>query len=337
MAKKIGVILSGCGVYDGAEIHESVITLLAIDRHGAEAVCMAPNITADARGQPPDRRSGRRETRNVLVESARIARGKIRDLATVTAAELDALILPGGFGAAKNLCDFAVNGPDCSVNPEVARLVRQMDAAKPVAAVCIAPALLASVLGGQAPDADHRHRRRHRRRSRAMGASTSPARSASSWSTRPQARLHPGLHAGRTNLRSGGRHRADGGEAPGDGVGEIPRRSFVAPRDDRICGCAPSRLRVLFGRVGAYNRRVDPTPSPGPPAGARRPGSGPPAPGTWWWSAAASPAPGSCRSPPVRGMGCCSSSRGTSPPAPPPAPPSWSTAACATSSRRASA
>ena len=86
------------------------------------------------------------ETRNVLVESARIARGEIRDLAEVGAAELDALIFPGGFGAAKNLCDFAVRGPEAQVNPEVARLTREMMAAKkPVAAVCIAPAMIAVI------------------------------------------------------------------------------------------------------------------------------------------------------------------------------------------------
>lgn len=147
MAKKIGVVLSGCGVYDGSEIHEAVITLLAIERNGGEALCMAPNLpqmhvvnhlTGEATG----------ETRNVLVEAARIARGKIRDLATVKAADLDALILPGGFGAAKNLCDFAVKGAECSVNPEVARIIREMVAAKkPVGAVCIAPAILSRVLG----------------------------------------------------------------------------------------------------------------------------------------------------------------------------------------------
>jgi enhancing lycopene biosynthesis protein 2 len=91
-------------------------------------------------------------TRNVLVESARIARGKIRDVALVSAAELDGLILPGGFGAAKNLCDFAVKGKDCSVHPEVARLVRDVHSqGKPVAAVCIAPALLARLLGQESP------------------------------------------------------------------------------------------------------------------------------------------------------------------------------------------
>jgi len=148
MAKKIGVILSGCGVYDGSEIHEAVITLLAIDRAGAEAVCMAPDIPQmhvinHLTGEPAEG-----ETRNVLVESARIARGNICNLATVTAADFDALILPGGFGAAKNLCNFALNGPDCSVNPEVARVLKETVAAgKPVAAVCIAPTLLAKVLG----------------------------------------------------------------------------------------------------------------------------------------------------------------------------------------------
>jgi len=148
MAKKVGVILSGCGVYDGSEIHEAVITLLALDRAGAEAVCMAPNIDQmhvinHLSGSPAEG-----ETRNVLVESARIARGNIKDIAEISADDFDALILPGGFGAAKTLCDFAVNGPDCNVNPEVARLVKETVAAqKPLAAVCIAPALLAKVLG----------------------------------------------------------------------------------------------------------------------------------------------------------------------------------------------
>lgn len=150
MAKRVGVILSGCGVYDGSEINEAVITLLAIDRAGVEAVCMAPDIPQlhvinHLNGEPA---TG--ETRNVLIESARIARGNIKDLATVQAKELDALMLPGGFGAAKNLCDFAVSGPDCSVNPEVARLIKEMYAAKkPIAAVCIAPAVLSKILGNE--------------------------------------------------------------------------------------------------------------------------------------------------------------------------------------------
>ncbi len=148
MAKRIGVILSGCGVYDGSEIHEAVITLLAIDRAGAEAVCMAPDIPQlhvinHLTGEPVEG-----ESRNVLIESARIARGNIKDLATVQITDIDALILPGGFGAAKNLCDFAVAGPECSVNSDVARLIKEMYAAKkPIAAVCIAPVVLSKVLG----------------------------------------------------------------------------------------------------------------------------------------------------------------------------------------------
>ncbi len=145
---KIGVVLSGCGVYDGAEIHESVLTLLAISRHGAEAVCYAPNI---AQHHVVNHLTGDEmtETRNVLVESARIARGKINDLATYRAADVDALVFPGGFGAAKNLSSFAFDGPDCTVNEQVAAAINATVAAgKPVAALCIAPAVLARVLGG---------------------------------------------------------------------------------------------------------------------------------------------------------------------------------------------
>jgi enhancing lycopene biosynthesis protein 2 len=144
---KIGVLLSGCGVYDGAEIHESVLTLLAISRHGAEAVCYAPNIPQH---HVVNHLTGEetQETRNVLVESARIARGQIRDLARFDVADIDALVLPGGFGAAKNLSSFAFDGAGCTVNPQVAAAITATVAAgKPVGALCIAPAVLAKVLG----------------------------------------------------------------------------------------------------------------------------------------------------------------------------------------------
>lgn len=145
---KVGVILSGCGVYDGSEIHEAVITLLALDRAGVEAVCMAPDTAQLHVVNHLTGEIAEGESRNVLVEAARIARGNIVDVKDVTEADFDALILPGGFGAAKNLCDFAVNGPDCTVNADVARLLKATVAAKkPLAAVCIAPALLAKVLG----------------------------------------------------------------------------------------------------------------------------------------------------------------------------------------------
>ena len=146
MKKKIGVVLSGCGVYDGAEIHESVITLLAIDRAGAEAVCMAPNVDQLHVINHLTGQEEKSEKRNVLVESARIARGDIKDIATVKAEDLDALIFPGGFGAAKNLCDFAVKGENCEVHPEVKRLVKEFEQKqKPQAVFCIAPAMMAKI------------------------------------------------------------------------------------------------------------------------------------------------------------------------------------------------
>lgn len=144
--KKVGVVLSGCGMRDGSEIHEAVLTLLAIDQAGAEAVCMAPDVELSEVNHLTMEPTGAK--RKVLVESARIARGRIREISGVKAAELDALVFPGGFGAALNLCDFAVKGSAASVNPEVARLVREVhQAGKPIGAICIAPALIAAILG----------------------------------------------------------------------------------------------------------------------------------------------------------------------------------------------
>ncbi len=143
MPKRIGVVLSGCGVYDGSEIHEAVITLLALDRDGVDVVMMAPNrdqmhVVNHLNGEPVPG-----EKRNVLVESARIARGEVRDIATVRVDELDALVLPGGYGAAKNLCDFAVRGAECTVYPKVERLILDMHrAGKWIAALCIAPVVV---------------------------------------------------------------------------------------------------------------------------------------------------------------------------------------------------
>ncbi len=149
---RIGVLLSGCGVYDGSEIHEAVITLLALDRAGAQIVCTAPDVdqhdVINHLTQEP-----MKEKRNVLVESARIARGEIRNLKDVHADDLDGLIIPGGFGAAKNLSDFAVKGPESDVNPEVSRLLEEMvSAGKPVGAICIAPATLTRALGDRNPE-----------------------------------------------------------------------------------------------------------------------------------------------------------------------------------------
>jgi enhancing lycopene biosynthesis protein 2 len=145
--KKIAVVLAGNGVYDGAEIHEATLTLLAIARHGAQYQCFAPDIN---QAHVVNHLTGKEmaETRNVLVEAARIARGKIKPLSAYNASEFDAIIFPGGFGVAKNLCTFAIEGIKCSVNPDVEKAIRStIVAEKPLGALCIAPVLIAKVLG----------------------------------------------------------------------------------------------------------------------------------------------------------------------------------------------
>lgn len=142
---KIGVILSGCGFFDGSEINEAVLTLLAVSRLGHEAVCMAPDIEQK---QVINHLTGKEmpEKRNVLIESSRIARGKIRDIKQVKASELDALIIPGGFGAAKNLSSFAFDGAKCTVQPDTAEFIREIHkSGKPIGAICISPALIAKI------------------------------------------------------------------------------------------------------------------------------------------------------------------------------------------------
>ncbi len=152
MSKKIGVVLAGCGYLDGAEIHEATLTLLALDRAGATVVNMAPvkeqmHVVNHTKGEPVDG-----ATRNVFEEASRIARGEITDLATVKADDLDALILPGGFGAAKNLSDFAVAGTNMTVDAHLSDLIRTMHAQKkPLGFICIAPAIGAKVLGELKP------------------------------------------------------------------------------------------------------------------------------------------------------------------------------------------
>ena len=145
--KKVAVILSGCGVYDGAEIHESVITLLRLDQRGAHAQCFAPNV---AQMHVINHLTGEQmpESRNVLVESARIARGEVKDIREANVEDFDALIVPGGFGAAKNLSDFAVKGAECTVQPDVLALAEAFaEASKPVGLMCISPAIAAKIYG----------------------------------------------------------------------------------------------------------------------------------------------------------------------------------------------
>lgn len=144
---RFGVILSGCGVFDGAEIHEAVACLWAIDKRGGTYECLAPRRNFEVVDHLTHKPSG--QTRDVLTESARIARGEIKDLASVTGSDYDAIVLPGGFGAAKNLCTFAVDGPACSVDEQVDRVLREAhEAGRPIGFACIAPAVAASVFGG---------------------------------------------------------------------------------------------------------------------------------------------------------------------------------------------
>ncbi|XP_009472621.1 PREDICTED: ES1 protein homolog, mitochondrial [Nipponia nippon] len=147
--ERVSVVLSGCGVYDGTEIHEASAILVHLSRGGAEVQMYAPDVPQmhvidHSKGQPAEA-----ESRNVLVESARIARGKIASLAKLTTADHDAVIFPGGFGAAKNLSTFAVDGKDCKVNREVERVLKDFHkAGKPIGLCCISPVLAAKVLSG---------------------------------------------------------------------------------------------------------------------------------------------------------------------------------------------
>ena len=141
--KKVAVILSGCGVYDGSEIHETVLTLLAIEQCGASYRCFAPNIDQYHVVNHFTGNISEQESRNVLVESARIARGDIEDISDLVVDDFDALLVPGGFGAAKNLSDFAIKGSDSQINAAFQQVARAFIAHnKPAGYMCIAPAML---------------------------------------------------------------------------------------------------------------------------------------------------------------------------------------------------
>jgi enhancing lycopene biosynthesis protein 2 len=144
---KFAVVLAGCGVFDGAEIHEAVLTLLAISKNGGTYQIFAPNVM---QYHVIDHISGieTRESRNVMVEAARIARGKIRALIDYNPDDFDALVFPGGFGVAKNLCSYAFDGNDMKIDRVVEKCIRDTHSSgKPIAALCISPVLITKVLG----------------------------------------------------------------------------------------------------------------------------------------------------------------------------------------------
>jgi enhancing lycopene biosynthesis protein 2 len=144
--KKIAVVLSGCGHMDGSEITESVSLLISLHQAGAETFCFAPDTELTVVDHLEGKEPG--EKRNVLHEAARIARGHIKSLSTLNAKDFDAIAFPGGYGAAKNLCNWASKGSAAEVHPEVKRVILDFyNASKPIGAICIAPVLLAKVLG----------------------------------------------------------------------------------------------------------------------------------------------------------------------------------------------
>ncbi len=148
MSKKVAVLLSGSGVYDGSEIHESVLTLLALDKAGIEYHCFAPNIEQHhvinhLNGEEMD------EKRNVLVESARIARGAVDDIQSLSVEHYDGLVMPGGFGAAKNWTKWAFEGPEGEINRDIRKSIRAfVKAAKPILALCMSPTVISKALEG---------------------------------------------------------------------------------------------------------------------------------------------------------------------------------------------
>lgn len=147
---KVGVILSGCGVMDGSEIHEAVLVLLSLSQRGATYQCMAPDKPVAAINHVT--KKPEKEPRNVFAEAARIARGEIVKLSEVTGDQYDAFILPGGFGAAKNLCTFAAEGSGCETDPDVERVLQEAhQARKPLGFACISPVIAAKVFGSEKP------------------------------------------------------------------------------------------------------------------------------------------------------------------------------------------
>ncbi len=150
MTKKIALVLAGCGHLDGSEIREAVISLLELDKRGAHVTIFAPNKNQHHVVNHLTGQEIKGETRNIMVEAARIARGKLKDLKEARAKDFDALILPGGYGVAKNLCDLAFKGKDATVLAEFKSLILEfLKAKKPVGAICISPAVLVAAAKGE--------------------------------------------------------------------------------------------------------------------------------------------------------------------------------------------
>uniref|UniRef100_A0A8D1XEC0 Glutamine amidotransferase class 1 domain containing 3 n=1 Tax=Sus scrofa TaxID=9823 RepID=A0A8D1XEC0_PIG len=247
---RVALVLSGCGVYDGTELHEASAILVHLSRGGAKVQIFAPDVPQmhvvdHSKGQPSEG-----ETRNVLAESARIARGKIADLARLSAADHDAVIFPGGFGAAKNLSTFAVDGKDCKVDRDVERVLREFHGAgKPIGLCCIAPVLAAKVLRGVEVTVGHEQEEGGKwphagtaEVIKALGAKHRVAEvTRSSRGPQEQGGHHPGLH-----VRHGAppRPRRPRGHGAGGAGARRPLRPWV-----RGSAC-PRPAGLLSGRPG---------------------------------------------------------------------------------------
>ena len=146
--KRVGVILSGCGIYDGTEIYEAAFTVLALENEGVQLIMMAPDIMQANVANHLKNGEALNEQRNVLMESARIARGNIKDIKDVSVSDIDALVIPGGMGSILTLSDIMSKGKDCTINPEVERLIKETyESGKPIGSMCAASLIVAKVLG----------------------------------------------------------------------------------------------------------------------------------------------------------------------------------------------
>ena len=149
---KFAVILAGCGSFDGSEIHETTLGLLAIDEQGGSYDCYAPNQeqgrTLNFYTKEVVATKGQAGNRNILEEGGRIARGNIKPISELNIADYDAIIFPGGMGTVYNWCDYAEKGVNCTVLPEIAQAMETAYlSGKWVGAMCIAPVIVAKVLG----------------------------------------------------------------------------------------------------------------------------------------------------------------------------------------------
>jgi enhancing lycopene biosynthesis protein 2 len=143
--KKIAVILAGCGRMDGSEIHESVLTLLSIQQAGAKYQCFSLDLEQYHVINHLTNQNVT-ESRNMLIESARIARGDVINLANIDVNEFDGLIIPGGNGIAANLFSLLQDSENYTVNELVAQTARQFTQAnKPVGFICIAPVMIPAI------------------------------------------------------------------------------------------------------------------------------------------------------------------------------------------------